>query len=87
MSPRLMLYNAEVYPDPDCFDPSRWLTYKDISPSEAREDKRVLKPARQTDPVGGGPRRCIGMNLAYAKLYHILAAVLRRFDLEITDTV
>ena len=27
------------------------------------------------------------MNLAFAYLYHILAAVVRRFDLEITDTV
>ena len=56
----------------------------------------MLKPARQTDlkamehsfkPFAGGPRRCIGMNLAYANLYHILAAVVRRFNLEITDTV
>ena len=28
-----------------------------------------------------------GMNLAYANLYHILAAVVRRFDFEITNTV
>ena len=56
----------------------------------------MLKPARQTDlkamehsfnPFGGGPRRCIGMNLVYANLYRILAAVVRRFDLEITDIV
>ena len=96
MSPRFMLFNAEVYPDPKCFDPSRWLTRENILPSEASGDGRVLKPARQTDlkamehsfkRFGGGPRRCIGMNLAYANLYHILAAVLRRFDLEITDTV
>lgn len=96
MSPRLMLDNAEVYPESECFDPSRWLTYENTSPSEAKGDRRMLKPARQTDlkamehsfkPFGGGPRRCIGMNLAYANLYHILAAVVQRFNLEITDTV
>ena len=96
MSPRLMLYNAEVYPEPKCFDPSRWLPYGNTPPSGAKVDESMLKPARQTDlkamehsfkPFGGGPRRCIGMNLAYANLYHILAAVVRRFDFEITDTV
>ena len=64
MLPRLMLYNAEVCSDLECFDPSRWLTYENISPSEARGDGRMLKPVRQTDlkamehsykPFGGGP--------------------------------
>ena len=59
-----MLYNAEVCSDLECFDPSRWLTYENISPSEARGDGRMLKPVRQTDlkamehsykPFGGGP--------------------------------
>ena len=94
--PRPMLYSVEVYPKPKCFDPSRWLPYDNTSPSGAIVDESTLKPARQTDlkamehsfkPFGGGPRRCIGMDLAYANLYHILAAVVRRFDFEITDTV
>lgn len=65
MSPRLMLYNSEVYPEPKYFDPSRWLIYENISPSEVKGDGRMLKLARQTDlkamehsfkPFGGGAR-------------------------------
>ena len=93
ISPRPMLYSVEVCPEPTCFDPSRWLTYESISASGAKGDGCMLK-TRQTNlkamehyfkQFGGGPRRCIGMNFAYANLYHILAAVVRRFDFEITD--
>ena len=35
---------------------------------------------------GRGPRSCIGMNLAYAQMYIVMANVFRKFDLELFDT-
>ena len=89
MTPRLMHDNPEVFTDPTTFDPSRWLTLEE-------RDGHMVRPARHTDartmdrswrPFGGGPRNCIGINLAYAMLNQLLVATVRRFDFEITDTV
>lgn len=33
-----------------------------------------------------GTRQCLGINLAYAELYLVLAAVFRRFELELWET-
>jgi cytochrome P450 len=33
-----------------------------------------------------GTRACLGINLAYAEIYLTLAAVFRRFDLELFET-
>lgn len=58
---------AELYPEPETFDPSRFLDRK-VNPYEYF-------------PFGGGRRRCIGMAFAYYEMKIVLAQLLRRCDL------
>ncbi|KAJ9611203.1 hypothetical protein H2200_004386 [Cladophialophora chaetospira] len=71
-----ILYNADIYPDPKRFDPERWL--------KGEESKELLNKYLVT--FSKGARRCIGMHLAYAELFLMLAAVFGQFDLELYQT-
>ncbi|KAI9711590.1 MAG: hypothetical protein M1820_002155 [Bogoriella megaspora] len=67
MSALFIEHNPIIFPNPDSFIPDRWL----------RDDARALE--RYLVTFGRGTRSCVGINLAYAELYHVLAAVVRRF--------
>jgi cytochrome P450 len=69
LSPYAMHRHPRYYPDPERFDPDRWL------PEEA--DKR---PKYAYFPFGGGPRTCIGEQFAWAEIVLILAVLLRRWN-------
>lgn len=58
-----------AFPDPDRFWPERWL-------NETPEMRRLYIPFG-----ADGPRKCIGMHLAYMELRVILAAIFHRFDI------
>ncbi|MCJ1312098.1 hypothetical protein MMC25_005772 [Agyrium rufum] len=73
MTPVLMHENSDIFSGPLVFRPERWLG------SDARTLRRYLVP------YGKGTRACLGINLANAELYLILATVFRRFDLELVD--
>ncbi|KAJ5715840.1 uncharacterized protein N7483_013021 [Penicillium malachiteum] len=65
-----------IFPEPDKFDPTRWL-----DPAESNRLQRYLVS------FGKDSRQCIGMPLAYCELYVTAAALFRAFgDLEIVDT-
>ncbi|CBF87384.1 protein CYP58D1 [Aspergillus nidulans FGSC A4] len=68
--------DPDIFDDPQTFKPERWIL--------AAEKKQNL--SRFLVTFGKGNRNCIGMNLAYAELYNTLAAVVRRFDLELYQT-
>ncbi|KAL9013251.1 MAG: hypothetical protein Q9173_002036 [Seirophora scorigena] len=70
-----VLHNPTIYPSPHTFDPSRWL---ELSPNSPENQNFVC--------YGKGSRMCLGMNLAQTELYLAVAAVFRRFDLELYDT-
>jgi cytochrome P450 len=60
----LIGHRADAYPDPDRFEPERWLG---------------VKPDPYTwMPFGGGIRRCIGMAFAMFEMRIVLAAVVPR---------
>ncbi len=59
-----------VFPDPEVFDPTRWMG----SPDDVRTRERYLVAFSK------GSRGCVGQNLAMCELYCTLAAVFRRFD-------
>ncbi|KAF5859907.1 hypothetical protein ETB97_002221 [Aspergillus alliaceus] len=68
--------DPSVFPDPETFNPERWI--------EASSNGERL--TRFLVPFTKGPRICLGMNLAYSELYLMFAALVRRFELEIKTT-
>ncbi|CAG8906705.1 unnamed protein product [Penicillium egyptiacum] len=68
--------NPEIFPEPYRFDPERWI--------RAQEQGDRLETCLA--PFSKGTRQCLGMHLAYAEIYLGLAAIVRRFDLELAQT-
>ncbi|KAL4982116.1 cytochrome P450 [Aspergillus falconensis] len=68
--------DPNIFDEPQTFNPERWIL--------AAEKNENLSKFLVT--FGRGNRSCIGMNLAYAELYNTLAAVVRRFDMELYRT-
>ncbi|KAK8023577.1 cytochrome P450 [Apiospora rasikravindrae] len=71
MTTLLMHHDPALYPDPKRFDPERWM------------DMDVRRKAEKTyAPFGRGTRICLGMHLAWAELYLVVAALVQRFDFQ-----
>lgn len=69
--------NPAIFPSPKTFNPQRWLG----TPAERDYLERNMLA------FGRGPRSCVGINLAYAELYVVIATVFRRFpDIELYNT-
>jgi cytochrome P450 len=64
--------HPEFWTDPDVFNPRRFL-------GEADEGRQKFAYF----PFGGGPRSCIGQHFAMMEGILILAAILRRFRVEL----
>ncbi|KAK4069323.1 hypothetical protein Trihar35433_5902 [Trichoderma harzianum] len=72
----MMHRTTSAFPDPDIFDPERWL-----DPEGSSKQHKYLVA------FGKDSRQCIGMPLAYCELYVTVASVFRNFaDLEIRGT-
>jgi cytochrome P450 len=71
LSPSIYLahHREETFPEPDKFDPSRFLG-------------RTYSPYEYL-PFGGGSRRCIGMHLALFEMKVVLATFLSLYDYEL----
>ncbi|PYI07012.1 cytochrome P450 [Aspergillus sclerotiicarbonarius CBS 121057] len=65
-----------IFPNPESFDPERWILAKE----------RGQNLTRFMASFGKGSRACIGMNLGYAELYYTIAAMARHFDFELHET-
>ena len=61
----------EIYPNPEKFDPDRWLNF---SPS-----------AYQYLPFGAGPRMCLGAPMSLSILKTVLPMILKRFRLQVVS--
>ncbi|GFG11485.1 trichodiene oxygenase [Aspergillus udagawae] len=76
MSSWIMHRNPGIFPDPECFNPERWL-----DPVKGRKLSRYLVS------FGKDSRQCIGMPLAYCELYVTTAMLFRKYgDLELDGT-
>ncbi len=65
-------YRADVYEDPEAFDPDRWLP-----------EREALRHKASYLPFSAGPRFCIGIHFAMMEGPIVLATLLRRWKLEI----
>ncbi|KAI7782399.1 cytochrome P450 [Diaporthe eres] len=74
MTTLLMQTDETLYPDPMRFNPDRWLV-----------SGAAGATASKYAPFGRGTRTCLGMHLAWAEMYQLLAALVQRFDFTIKD--
>ncbi|KAL2802163.1 cytochrome P450 [Aspergillus granulosus] len=68
--------NPTIFPEPHKFNPGRWL---EASASGERLTRYIVSFSK-------GTRNCIGINLAYAELYLVIARMARQFDIELCGT-
>ena len=69
MSNWLMHRDPAAFPDPNVFDPERWL-----DPAESRHRERFLTSFSR------GNRMCVGQPLAMCELYVTIGQLFRKFD-------
>lgn len=69
VGPRAAHREAEHWPEPDRFDPERFMN-----------EAPANRPAFSWIPFGGGPRVCLGQHFAMLEMQVVLSLVLRRFD-------
>ncbi|KAJ5771747.1 hypothetical protein N7520_002276 [Penicillium odoratum] len=68
--------DPELFPNPDRFDPDRWLQ---AAKDGLRLDRYIVAFSR-------GSRQCIGINMAYAEIYLTLAQLITKLDFELYET-
>ncbi|KAI8631574.1 cytochrome P450 [Xylariaceae sp. FL1651] len=65
----LMHMDESIYPEPQQFNPDRWMD---------PETRKGLE--KHFVPFSRGTRNCVGMHLAWAELYLVVSTLIRRFD-------
>ncbi|KAH6968065.1 cytochrome P450 [Fusarium avenaceum] len=75
-SPIWYLHDKTAYPDPELYDPFRWLTEdaKDLSQDSLRDRFYI--------PFSRGANICLGAHFAYVELYISVSQIVRNFRLE-----
>ncbi|KAI0120648.1 cytochrome protein [Xylariales sp. AK1849] len=76
MSSVLVHLDSSIFPDPQRFDPGRW-----VKPSKERVNLDRFMVA-----FTKGTRQCLGITLAYAEMYLTFAKLIGTFKMEIHDT-
>ncbi|KAL2073776.1 hypothetical protein VTL71DRAFT_11102 [Oculimacula yallundae] len=61
----LLHHNSTIFPSPSAFSPERWLDNPQL-------DRYLFSFSK-------GPRSCVGLNLAWAQLYLVIAALVGRY--------
>ncbi len=69
-SPLIVQHRADLFPDPERFDPDRWL-----------EDS-ARPPRGAFTPFGGGARKCIGEDFAMTEATLVLASLVARWQFD-----
>ncbi|KAM3436075.1 hypothetical protein MY4824_004553 [Beauveria thailandica] len=74
-----MHLHEELFPESGAYRPERWL-------GDPRGPDGVKNLSRYMVAFGRGARMCLGMQMAYAELYMMIASMMRRLDLELYET-
>jgi len=74
LSPYVTHRNPRYWPEPERFDPERM-----------RESRAARRRPFAYFPFGGGPRLCIGHNMALLEAQLIIGTVAQRFDLRLAE--
>ncbi len=72
MAPYVTHRDARWYPDPERFDPERWIP-----------DEKAKRPKFSYFPFGGGARVCIGESFAWMEGILLLSAIAQRWRFEL----
>jgi cytochrome P450 len=72
VSPYVTQRRPDLFPNPDYFDPERWIP-----------DREIQLPRYAFFPFGAGPHQCIGQHLAMMEAHLILATVVQHVTFEI----
>lgn len=67
--------DPNIFPEPDRFNPQRWLDAENTDSIEAMREQMLL--------FGKGARSCLGRRLATMEIKCALAAIARRYKVEI----
>jgi len=67
-------HNSTIWEDPDKFDPARFSL-----------ENNYKKHSFAHIPFGGGPRVCIGQNMAMMQILLVLASIIKKYDFKLTD--
>lgn len=67
-------HNSGVWKDPHLFDPSRFV-------KETAENEHPFAHI----PFGGGPRVCIGQNMAKMQILLVMSKIIKKYDFELVD--
>jgi cytochrome P450 len=78
ISQYMLQHDPGVFPEPERFDPDRWLAL-----TRGRSAPAAVRQAYI--PFGGGPTKCLGEQFATAEAVLALASVLTRWNLELRD--
>jgi cytochrome P450 len=78
-SPYVVHHDPRWYPDPERFDPDRWI---DVTESVG-DGQPPGRPKYSYFPFGGGSRKCIGQDFAWMEAMLVLATVARRWRFEL----
>ena len=74
MSSVIQHMDASLFPNPERFDPQRWLNADD-----PYLDRYLVNFSK-------GTRACLGINLAKAEIWLTLATLFTKFDMKLYDT-
>ena len=76
ISPWVLHYDPELFPEPDRFDPARWLT----------EDAELLaRRKRSIFAFSAGSHTCLGKNLSQMEMTKLVASLLVRYDVRLEN--